>query len=132
MSERAETKKHFKALLDRALDRPLPRLSPDQFIQTFLFQPTPEELKSFKTYRDVLVHQLVLKACRGTDSSIRELIDRTSGKAKQEAEGPSADRGATYTDFLLSLAEADQRKKYGIREETEEEKPETDVLKDLL
>lgn len=127
MSQAADERKKFKQKLDAALDRPIPALTAAEFHTTFFIPWSPE----FKTYRDVIVHQLVLKACRGGDRSIQEIFDRAMGKPKQATEAPT-EKGTSYYDFLMTLAEEGAEKNPGGPKEVEVELPETDLFQDLL
>lgn len=125
-------KRASKELISKALDKPLPRMSVDDFAQMFFFAVTASELAGFKTYRDVLIHQLVLKGCRGENRAVQELLDREMGKPKPTAEVPAAGRTGTYYDFLMSLVEEEKTAKPGGPAEVEPQKPETDILEDLM
>ena len=133
----ADDQQKFKGLLARALDAPLPLLDPIEFVDMFRISATEDQIASFQTYRDVLVHQLVRKGCQGENSSIKEIFDRLVGRPKQTAEVVTRD--ATYTDFLLSLVEADQMANPGgVKEsvpeiiDVEPQQPDTDLLEDLM
>lgn len=125
-------KRASKELISKALDKPLPRMSPDDFLRQFFFEVTPQELAGFKTYRDVLIHQLVLKGCRGENRAVQELLDREMGKPKPTAEALAPGKTGTYYDFLMSLVEEDKTKAPGGPVEPDPQRPETDVLEDLM
>lgn len=124
----ADQKKILRDLLDRALTRELPQMGEAEFSRAFGMQWTPD--MAGMTYAELLIRQLVLKACAGNDKSIQEILDRLVGKPVQTAEIKSV--SYTYNDFLLSCVEADQKDKLKVIDVPPLEQPETDLLKDLL
>lgn len=99
--------KYIRDLLDRALELKVPPdMTVEQFERTFAVRITAEELKNL-TFAELLVRQLVIKACSGNDRSIQELLDRLLGKPTQTTE--SVVKSYSYHDFLISCREADAR-----------------------
>jgi len=66
-----------------------------------LLNISPPHGEMTKTWMDVFVYQLVLKACAGNDKSISEIFDRVMGKPAQYTENIT--KTYNYTDFLVSL-----------------------------
>lgn len=92
----------INAVLDKTLDLKLPAMTKDEFERNFGFRVSDEELKGL-TLIEVIVRQLVLKACMGNDKSIQEILDRKLGKPVQTAEITT--KNFNYYDFLLQLKE---------------------------
>jgi len=95
--------KYLRDLLDKALETKLPTLSPEQFERAFMIKATPQEIAEF-TFAEVMVRQLVLKACAGNDRSIQEIMDRLLGKPMQTTE--SISKSYTYHDFLIQCRDS--------------------------
>lgn len=119
-----EQKKLLRELLGRALTKKIPRMPEEEFQRLFSMQQTPD-----MTYAELMMTQLVLKACTGNDKSIQEVLDRLVGKPVQTAEIRSV--AMTYNDFLMSCVEEDQKDKLNVID-VEPQKPETDLLADLM
>lgn len=90
----------ISAVLDKALELKLPAMTQEEFQRLFGFRVTSEELQNL-TLIEVIVRQLVLKACMGNDKSIQEILDRKLGKPVQTAEITT--KNFNYYDFLLEL-----------------------------
>lgn len=120
----ADQRKVLRDLLDRALTQKIPVMPEEEFQRLFNTQQMPG-----MTYAELMIHQLVVKACAGNDKSIQEILDRLVGKPVQTAEIKSV--SYTYNDFLLSCVEADQKEKLDVID-VEPQKPETDLLADLM
>lgn len=99
--------KYIREALDRALELKIPGdMTPEQFERTFAMKVTPEELKNL-TFAELLVRQLVVKACAGNDRSISEVLDRLLGKPMQTTENVT--KSYNYYDFLTECSEKDER-----------------------
>lgn len=132
----AETRRTVRDSLERILSESLPDLSADDIRATFGMLVPPDRVDRM-TYQELMLRQLVLKACAGNDKSIGEVLDRLIGKPTQTTEIKATQN--TYHTFLLECLEADQREKVGLPREPEPtvidvptEQPETDILADLL
>lgn len=133
-----EHKKALRDLLDRSLDAIVPLTDPQDFSIQFRVTVTHQDIARGITYAELMVRQLVQKACEGNDKSIGEILDRLIGKPVQTAEVTT--RHYTYNDFLLSIVEQEQKEKHKVIDVPSqptpalpvEEQPETDLLADLL
>ncbi len=96
--------KFIRELLDKALELNVPAMSPEEFERIFGIKITADEMKSL-SFAEVMVRQLVLKACTGNDRSIQEVLDRLLGKAVQTTE--SVTKSYSYHDFLIECRNAD-------------------------
>jgi len=89
---------YIRDLLDKALDTKIPVCSPEDFERIFGIKIASREEIEGMTLAEVMVRQLVLKACAGNDKSIQEVMDRLLGKPVQLAEVKSV--SFTYQDYL--------------------------------
>lgn len=96
--------KFIREALDRALELKVPQVSPEDFERAFSIRATPEEIKTL-TLAELMVRQLVLKACAGSDRSITEVLDRLLGKPTQTTE--SVSKSYSYHDLLIELKKQD-------------------------
>lgn len=115
-------------MLERILYEPLPNLSPDDIRATFGLLIPPEQMKQI-TYQELMLRQLVLKACSGNDKSIGEVLDRLIGKPTQTTEITATQQ--TYHSFLLDCIEKDQLDRHNVIDVEQIEEPD-DLLEDLL
>jgi hypothetical protein len=96
--------KYVRELLDKAVGLPAPQLSPEDFEREFSMRVTAEEIKNL-TLAEVMIRQLVLKAAKGNDKSITDVMDRLLGKPTQTTENVS--KTYNYHDFLVECRNAD-------------------------
>lgn len=126
--------KYVRDLLDKAVEFAAPRLSPEEFEREFGMRLTAEEIRRL-TMADVLVRQLVLKAAKGNDKSISEVLDRLLGKPMQTTE--AVIKSYSYQDLLIQLKQADEPREAvpaprEILVRALAEPEETDILADFL
>lgn len=110
MADETSKAKLIRDLLDRSLELTGPDLSPEEFDRAFGIRATPEEIKRF-TLAEIMVRQLVLKACKGDNRAITEVLDRLLGKPMQTSE--SVVKSYSYQDLLLEFRNADAKEKGG-------------------
>lgn len=110
MADETSKAKLIRDLLDRSLELTGPDLSPEEFERAFGIRATPEEIKRF-TLAEIMVRQLVLKACKGDNRAITEVLDRLLGKPMQTSE--SVVKSYSYQDLLLEFRNADAKEKGG-------------------
>ena len=78
---------------------------------------------------EILVYQLVLKACAGNDKSIQEVLDRLVGKPAQYVESHSTQY--TYIDFMAKCQADDLKAIDSVTTRTEQfPMPERDTIID--
>lgn len=127
--------KYIREALERALDLKVPSdWTPEQFERTFALRVSPQELANI-TFAEVLVRQLLVKACSGNDRSITEVLDRLLGKPMQTTE--TVTKSYSYHDFLLTCKEADEKEIIELvpaaqRMIVVQKKPGDDAIADLL
>lgn len=125
--------KYIREILDKALEIPVPQMSPDEFLRIFGLHVTPEEIKKL-TLADAMVRQLVTKAAAGNDRSIQEVLDRLLGKPMQTTE--SVTKSYNYHDFLLECKTLDAKESGIVEIEAPKVRQITqrapDVLEDFL
>lgn len=131
MSNNPSERTRFRAMLGRILSEKLPEVPLDD-LRVFFGSLIPAEKLAGMTYEELMMRQLVLKACAGNDKSITEIMDRVAGKPTQVIEGKVLT--GTYQDFL---AECDKRDRDGLQhadiiDVDPVAQPETDILRDLL
>ncbi len=105
MAVQGSKAKYIRDLLDKALELQVPTMAPEEFERIFGIKISSEELKNL-SFAEVMVRQLVLKACSGNDRSIQEVLDRLLGKAVQTTE--SVTKSYSYHDFLIECRNADE------------------------
>lgn len=122
--------KYIRDLLDKALELRVPAMSPEEFERIFNIKASPAEIRNF-TFAEIMVRQLVVKACAGNDKSIQEVLDRLLGKPMQTTE--SVSKSYTYHDFLIQCQQADEAEAKP-KNITPPKKPAevTDILADLM
>lgn len=98
--------KYIRDLLDKSLELSVPDMSPEHFERVFGMKVTADEIKNL-SFGEVMVRQLVLKACVGNDKSIQEVLDRLLGKPMQTTENVT--KSYTYHDFLFRCQELDEK-----------------------
>lgn len=98
--------KYIRELLDRSLDLTVPAMSAEEFEKVFGLKVSAAELTKL-TFAEVIVRQLIQKACSGNDRSLTEVLDRLLGKPMQQTE--SVVKTYTYTDFLIQCRDADAK-----------------------
>lgn len=82
------------------------------------------------SYEDIIVQNLVSKACGGDDKAMRELLDRYLGKPKQVSENLNLEM--TYNDYLETLLAEDEAEAKELPDPGKVVDVEVDVLDDLL
>lgn len=96
--------KYIRDLLDKALELSVPQVSVEEFERLFGLKATADEIKNL-SFAEVMVRQLVMKACSGNDKSIQEILDRLLGKAVQTTENTT--KSYSYHDFLIECRNQD-------------------------
>ena len=96
--------KYVRDFLDRALELPAPDITPEEFDRQFGLLVTSDEIKKL-CMADVMIRQLVMKAAKGNDKSISEVLDRLLGKPVQATETIS--KSYNYHDYLIECRNAD-------------------------
>lgn len=114
-----------RALLLKILNLPVPPESLKQY--GLLLQKTPESM----TKAELIMYQLVERACSGDLVAINQLFDRLIGKPLQVTENTT--RVLTYRDFLSDVAHKEQMAKHKIVDvEAIPLPPESNIEQDLL
>jgi hypothetical protein len=121
--------KYIRELLDRSLELKLPAMSPEEFERTFGMKVSAQEIASI-SMAEVMVRQLVWKACTGNDKSIGETLDRLLGKAVQATEITT--RSDSYHDFLIECRNADELEAGRPIKRVEARTDEQDIIADFL
>lgn len=98
---------YLRDLLDKALVLEVPQMGPEEFNRIFGIKVEPGEIKGM-TFAEVMMRQLVLKACAGNDKSIQEVLDRLLGKPMQVSE--STVKTYSYQDWLIELRNSESGK----------------------
>lgn len=73
-----ENSKQVQETLTKILSHKLPRMSTDEFEHMFNIRVSQEELQDI-SFLELMIRQLVVKACMGNDKSIQEILDRLIG-----------------------------------------------------
>lgn len=93
-------------LLSSILDREVPMSSDLIDELDHLGLMLPETTAATISWREIMCYQLVLKAARGNDKSITELLDRMMGKPAQQIH--QTNTNLSYTEFLHKVQMADE------------------------
>lgn len=97
--------KYIRDLLEKSLELRVPQISAEEFERIFGLKVTAEDVRSL-SLGELMIRQLVLKACTGNDRSIQEVLDRLLGKPMQTTENVT--RSYNYHDFLIECKMADE------------------------
>jgi hypothetical protein len=104
MADSGSKAKFIRESLDKIVGEKVPQMAPEQFERMFSVKLEPEQIASM-TFGELMMRQLVLKACTGNDRSITETLDRLLGKAVQTTE--SVVKSYSYHDLLVQLQSED-------------------------
>lgn len=104
MTDQGSKAKFIRDALDKIVGEKVPQMSPEQFERMFSVKLEADQIQTM-TFGELMMRQLVLKACTGNDRSITETLDRLLGKAVQTTE--SVVKSYSYHDLLVQLQSED-------------------------
>ena len=99
--------KYLRDLLETSLTLRAPAVAPEEFERLFGIKVSSAEEIQDITFAEIMVRQLVLKACTGNDRSISEVLDRLLGKPMQTTETVS--KSYSYHDFLIECRDSEEK-----------------------